>query len=148
MIIVDGGSTDDTEKIIVDFQNNGIPIKFFKYEAKKGPGPARVHGISLARGKYIAFIDSDDIWHPNKLESQFNFMDRNNFKFTYTKYFIIEKSGKKRLGPALWLNYTFSSYFKKRGIGNSSVMIDKDLFDKISSDISYSGFTRRYISMA
>jgi len=70
VIVVDDGSTDNTEEVIKEFQRKDERIKYIKHEKNKGGSAARNTGIKAARGKYIAFQDSDDEWLPEKLEKQ------------------------------------------------------------------------------
>ena len=66
-------------------------IKFYSNPKRIGAGPSRNKGIDIANGKYIAFIDADDVWKTEKLENQICFMDKNNLDFTHTSYEIIDK---------------------------------------------------------
>jgi len=75
LLIVDDGSTDNTKNIVKDFLNDKR-IKYY-YQENSGPAVARNYGISKASGKYLAFLDSDDLWKPNKLEIQFNHLNKN-----------------------------------------------------------------------
>ena len=75
LLIVDDGSTDNTKNIVKDFLNDKR-IKYF-YQDNYGPAVARNYGISKASGKYLAFLDSDDLWKPNKLELQLNYLKNN-----------------------------------------------------------------------
>jgi glycosyltransferase involved in cell wall biosynthesis len=70
LIVVDDASTDNTKEIINEFLHKSQQIHYIKQDKNRGPSAARNVGISKARGEYIAFLDSDDIWHPEKL-SQF-----------------------------------------------------------------------------
>lgn len=98
MIIVDDGSQDMSPMIIREYSEKDSRIKFLltnlvKYpKLIKGPGSARNTGIEYATGEYIAFLDSDDLWHPEKLEKQIGFMSKNTYKFTYTWYDIIDEN--------------------------------------------------------
>ena len=74
LIIVDDGSIDNTEDIIKEFQKKDERIKYIRYEKNKGGAAARNTGIKNAKGKYIAFLDSDDEWLPEKLEKQIKTM--------------------------------------------------------------------------
>jgi glycosyltransferase involved in cell wall biosynthesis len=69
LVIVNDGSSDSTEAIIHEYQNKGYPI-IYQYQDNKGLGASRNEALKLSRGDYIAFIDHDDIWLPEKLEKQ------------------------------------------------------------------------------
>ena len=86
LIIVDDCSTDNTVEIIKSF--NDERIKFFTNGKNSGAAISRNKGLREAKGKWIAFLDSDDIWIPTKLEEQLNFMVENKYDFTYTDYRI------------------------------------------------------------
>ena len=94
MIIVDDLSTDNTEQIVKKYLKNDKRIKFFSLPKKGGASEARNKAISEAKGKYIAFLDSDDIWKKEKLENQISFMENNNIDFSYTDYEYIDEQGK------------------------------------------------------
>jgi len=82
LIIIDDGSTDGTGSLLR--QRYGQRIHYI-YQENKGRSEARNHGIRLATGKYIAFLDSDDIWKPNKLAQQLEFMQSNpQYGLTHT----------------------------------------------------------------
>lgn len=87
LIIVDDCSIDKTEEIIKGFLSDDR-IRFFKNERNSGAALSRNYALRVARGKWVAFLDSDDIWHPEKLEKQLRFMKENDYKFTYTDYRI------------------------------------------------------------
>ena len=73
VIVVDDGSTDNTEEVIKEFQKKDERIKYVRHEKNKGGSAARNTGIKAARGAYIAFLDSDDEWLPEKLKKQMKF---------------------------------------------------------------------------
>ncbi len=140
IIVVDGGSTDATKTIVLDFKKQKRNIRFETFLEESGPGPAREYAISIANGDYFAFIDADDLWNESKLDLQLTFMLQRKILFSYTKYNLLDDSGVRKSGPILWKNYDYYSYFRKRGIANSSVIIKKDLFYQIPSKPHYSGF--------
>lgn len=86
LIIVDDCSTDDTVEKIMEF--NDPRIKLFFNEHNSGAAVSRNRALREATGKWIAFQDSDDIWHPTKLEKQLDFMIKNDYAFTCTDYRI------------------------------------------------------------
>ena len=75
LLIVDDGSTDNTKNLVKNFLNDKR-IKYY-YQKNYGPATARNYGILKASGMYLAFLDSDDIWKPNKLELQLNHLKKN-----------------------------------------------------------------------
>lgn len=86
LIIVDDCSTDNSIEIIQSF--NEPRIKLYQNPTNSGAAISRNYALREAKGKWIAFLDSDDKWHPQKLEKQIKFMRDNNYSFTYTDYQI------------------------------------------------------------
>ena len=87
LIIVDDCSTDNTDEIVGEFLSDER-IKYLKNEKNSGAAISRNYALREARGKWIAFLDSDDLWLPEKLEKQLAFMVENGYKFSYTDYMI------------------------------------------------------------
>lgn len=95
MIIVDDVSSDNSVNIIKEYQANDKRIKLFQLEKQGGASIARNYALKQAKGKYIAFLDCDDLWYPEKLDKQINYMENNNIDFCYNDYeYIDEKSVK------------------------------------------------------
>lgn len=92
LIIVDDCSTDNTDEVVEHYLFDKR-VNYIKNETNKGAALSRNKALAEAKGKYIAFLDSDDLWLPNKLEKQISFMKQNNYAFTYTKYSEIEENG-------------------------------------------------------
>ena len=92
MIIVDDLSTDNTVKIVKKYSNKDKRIKLIALDKKGGASVARNKAISKAKGKYIAFLDGDDLWKKDKLEKQIKFMEDNNVYFSYTDYSYIDEN--------------------------------------------------------
>ena len=101
LIIVDDCSTDNTDEILAQIEDNRI--RYLKNERNSGAAVSRNKALREARGQWIAFLDSDDLWMPEKLEKQIRFMKRNNYAFSYTNYEEIDvegnKTGVKITGP-------------------------------------------------
>lgn len=95
MIIVDDCSNDNTDEVIADFLND-TRIKYLKNSVNNGAAFCRNYALREAKGKWIAFLDSDDLWTSDKLEKQLKFMVENNYKFSYTKYIEIDESGQEK----------------------------------------------------
>lgn len=94
LIIVDDCSTDDSDKIISNFLNDKR-IKYFKNSKNSGAAVSRNKALREAKGKWIAFLDSDDLWAEEKLYKQLKFMIDNKYDFSYTNYFEINEDDKK-----------------------------------------------------
>ncbi|MFW6271393.1 MAG: glycosyltransferase family 2 protein [Bacillota bacterium] len=93
IIIVDDCSTDNGVNIVKKYQKNNDRIKLIELEKNSGAAIARNTAIKNANGRYIAFLDSDDLWHPDKLKKQIQFMQKNDYAFTYTNYQKMTESG-------------------------------------------------------
>lgn len=87
LIIVDDCSTDNTDKVIHAFLPDSR-IRYFKNKKNTGAAISRNKGLQLAKGQWVAFLDSDDIWLPTKLEKQIGFMITNGYVFSFTDYQI------------------------------------------------------------
>ena len=112
LLIVDDGSTDDTDAIISSFDDPRI--RYFKNETNSGAAICRNLALREAKGRWIAFLDSDDIWLPEKLEKQIAFMKKNDYDFSYTGYYEINEeslptgthiSGPSKIGKAGMFRY-------------------------------------------
>lgn len=91
MIIVDDCSKDDTDAVVSRFSDPRI--RYLKNEKNSGAAVSRNRALREAKGKWIAFLDSDDLWEPTKLEKQIRFMEEKNCHFSYTNYTEIDDDG-------------------------------------------------------
>lgn len=107
MIISDDCSTDDTLKVIEPYLNSDARIKYICNDKNSGAAITRNNALRVAQGRWIAFLDSDDLWMPEKLEQQIAFMESNDYAFSYHEYEEISEageplgvyvSGKRRVG--------------------------------------------------
>ena len=96
MIIVDDCSKDNSTKIVEKKKKKDRRIKLYRNEINKGVSYTRNRAIDLSQGKYIAFLDSDDLWKKEKLEKQIKFMEEKNVVLSYTAYEKINEDGSKR----------------------------------------------------
>ena len=132
MIIVDDVSTDNSLSIITSFCKQDSRIKLHKLSENSGAAIARNKAISLASGGFIAFLDSDDLWLPTKLEFQLDFMIKNNYPLSYTSYEIINENGtlaNKTINCKPKLDYNRMLYSNE--IGCLTAMYNKDILGKI-----------------
>lgn len=93
LIIVDDCSTDNTDLVVDSIEDSRI--KYIKNNKNSGAAFSRNRALREATGKWIAFLDSDDLWYPQKLEKQISFMKKNKFYFSYTNYEEIDEEGKR-----------------------------------------------------
>ncbi|MFD2628873.1 glycosyltransferase family 2 protein [Oceanobacillus kapialis] len=93
MVIVDDCSQDNTVEIVTEISKTDDRIKLFVLEENSGSAIARNTAMDLAKGKYIAFLDSDDLWMPEKLEHQVAFMQEKDIAFSFTKYVWMREDG-------------------------------------------------------
>lgn len=92
LIIIDDCSNDGTEDILNDFTDTRI--RYYKNELNYGAAISRNRALQIARGRWIAFLDSDDLWHPEKIEKQLRFMKENDFAVSCCGYAVIDRDGK------------------------------------------------------
>lgn len=92
LIIVDDCSTDGTDEIVKQIKDDRI--KYLKNDMNSGAAISRNKALAFASGRWIAFLDSDDIWLSNKLEKQISFMEKNGYCFSYTCYTEIDEASK------------------------------------------------------
>ena len=95
LLLIDDASTDRSAEIIYKYLNNEKRIVYVKLQENKGAAYARNKGIEYSKGQYIAFLDSDDLWLPEKLERQYCFMKKNHILFSCCYYEQINEDGMK-----------------------------------------------------
>lgn len=133
LLIVDDCSTDGSYELIHKYACKDSRLKYFKTDAPSGsPALPRNIGIKNAQGKYIAFLDSDDLWLPNKLEEQVTFLEENHYDFVYSNYEKVSWEG-KRANRIVCVRST-SSYWdtlESCGIPCLTVLLRKTLIEDI-----------------
>lgn len=130
LIIVDDCSTDNTCDILSQIHDDRI-IRISN-TSNSGAAICRNKALKIARGKWIAFLDSDDLWHPEKLEKQISFMRANGYHFTYTNYEEMSEQGMREniivTGP---LCITKRGMFNYCWPGCLTVMYDAEYIGKV-----------------
>lgn len=125
LLIVDDCSTDNTDEVVRPFLSDER-IRYLKNEKNSGAAVSRNRALREAKGKWIAFLDSDDLWMPEKLERQINFMEKNGYHFSYTNYAEIDVEGKRNgitvTGPK---RITKTGFFNYCWPGCLTVMYDR-----------------------
>ena len=108
-------------------------IKIINNNKRLGAGLSRNKGIEQSNGKYIAFIDADDTWAPDKLKDQISFMKKNNYQISHTSYFIVDEK-KKIIGQRKARNLlSVNEVLKSCDIGLSTVIIEKKVIVKTNT---------------
>lgn len=130
LIVVDGGSRDDTMSIVARYAERDPRIRLIRNYNDRGPAHARATGVRAANGVYIAFLDGDDIWLPNKIGTQLNFMESGNYDFSYTYYGRISPRGEKlHCAIPAYGEYGYWKALAFRGIGTLTVMLRRSLLN-------------------
>ena len=138
LLIVDGRSPDGTRDIISEFSHSDCRVRLIDNANDDGPGQARNYGLRYAKGDYVAFLDADDLWLPNKLSSQLDFMIRNKYRFSFTRYKTLSPNGVISVASMGGKkSNTYDQYLCRRGIANSTVMLHNsvvtpEMFDSIN----------------
>ena len=94
LIIVDDCSPDNTDDVVKPYLSDER-IRYLKNEKNSGAAVSRNRALREAKGKWIAFLDSDDLWMPEKLQKQVRFMEKNGYRFSYTNYAEIDTEDKR-----------------------------------------------------
>lgn len=132
MIIVDDVSPDNSNEIIEEYIRKDDRIKLIMLEKNSGPAVARNRAIEEARGRYIAFLDADDLWKPEKLEKQIKFMQEKDCALSYSAYETMSEDGVKLntvISPPNILTYT--ELLKSNRIGCLTAMYDTNKIGKV-----------------
>ena len=130
ILLIDDCSKDNSAQIIKEFQKYDNRTKYIKLKKNSGASVSRNEGIRNAKGRFIAFVDSDDIWKPEKLEIQIKYMLKENLGFTFTSYRYMKENGEltnKIAKAPSKINY--NGLLKNTIIGCSTVVIDREIVD-------------------
>ena len=130
LIIVDDENSEESKYLLDKIKIKHKNIKIFSTKNNIGPGFARNLGIEKSKGKFIAFLDSDDYWHKAKIEKQMIFLKKNNIDICYTGYSVFSNNKtiyKPKIPP--FMNYY--NFLKECPICCSSVIIKKKIFNSL-----------------
>ncbi|WP_296400675.1 glycosyltransferase family 2 protein [Acidaminococcus timonensis] len=130
LLIIDDCSPETMKDIADSFHDERI--KYIRLLKNSGVAAARNMGISQAKGRYIAFLDSDDFWLPEKLEKQLQFMQNNGYAFTYTWYRQFEDDPAHPIRLVKTKNFVdYRKLLRGNDIGCLTVMIDRKQIPEI-----------------
>ena len=128
LVLVDDCSKDSSSEIIEKFQNSDDRIRYIKLEKNSGAAISRNTGIKNAKGRFIAFVDSDDLWEKTKLEKQIEYMLRENIGFSFTSYRYMRENGEKTTKVAKApKKIDYEGLLKNTIIGCSTVVLDRKI---------------------
>lgn len=133
LLVVDDQSTDNTADRIETIAEQDERVKFIQLSTNSGAAVARNTAIEQASGKYLAFLDSDDVWERDKLEKQLNFMEKNEYTFTCTPYDKIDEHGNRMgsiVNPKKTMDY---DGVLKDCPGNSTIVYNAEKLGKFYS---------------
>lgn len=134
MIIVDDYSSDKSYEIALDYSKKDSRIKVIRNETNLGAAISRNRAIDIAKGEYITFLDSDDLWEPKKLELQLHFMQDNNCDFSFTRYNLIDENNQSLNKTARIIKkLTYYKYLHHCYTGCLTVMYRFDIAKDIRS---------------
>lgn len=131
-LIVDDCSTDNSWQLIQKYAEKDERIKIYRLDKNSGPGVARNHAIKEAKGKYIAFLDSDDIWVPYRLERHVSFMMTGKYQFSHSSYGFLSQDGKvlSKIYVVRKEPVTYRYLLKKTDISCLTAVYDQELIGK------------------
>ncbi len=131
MIIVDDCSTDNTVNIVTKLSAEDPRIKILVQEVNSGAAKARTKAMQAGSGRFVAYLDADDIWKPNKLERQVAFMKEKKCGFSCASYEVIDDEGRpknKYIHMLPQVNY--KGYLVNNLLQTVGIMVDTTIVDK------------------
>lgn len=131
LLVTDDCSTDDSQAIVRRYAERDGRIRLFSLEKNSGAAVARNRSIREARGRFIAFCDSDDRWYPEKLERQLRFMREKDCALSYTSYMVCDEQD-RTLGIVVCTHrVSFASLKRDDGIGCLTAVYDTEKVGKV-----------------
>lgn len=135
LLVLDDGSKDNTLQIIEEFSRKDSRIKAFPNRKNMGVSATRNRGIELASGDWIAFLDSDDMWEPLKLEKQFEVVENKSVEFLFTGSSYVNEEGEPFKGLfEIPEKVTYKKLRNQNVISCSSVLVKKKYFENIKME--------------
>ncbi|MCP9451737.1 MAG: glycosyltransferase [Nitrospira sp.] len=127
MLVVDDGSPDKTAELVADLARHDSRIRLIR-QRNSGPAMARQQALDAAQGRYIAFLDADDLWLPQKLDRQLAFMRERHAAISFTQFRRISADG-TRIGHLVSIPdcLDYRGLLKRTAIATSTVIVDRHL---------------------
>lgn len=130
MLLVDDGSSDGTKQIIEEYVKQDSRIKYIELKENCGAAVARNVALERSSGRFIAYLDADDLWHKDKLQKQIDFMLTNNYGFTCTDYEKIDEKGNTLKRIKIPKKVTYDLFLRNTIIQTVGVMVDTKLANR------------------
>lgn len=127
LLVTDDCSTDNSREIVKRYADKDPRIKLLCLDRNQGAGVARNNSVRVAKGRFIAFCDSDDRWTPDKLERQLRFMAENGYVLTYTSYDTCDESGRIIGFVECLPRINYATILRDNGIGCLTAIYDASL---------------------
>lgn len=138
LLVLDDGSSDDTLVIAQRLALEDNRIRVVPNKNNMGVAKTRNHGFELCRGEYVALLDSDDYWHPEKLEVQLALMRKTGADLGYCSYAIVDAAGDKtRADYLVPPTVDFADLLRQNVIGCSTVMLSNAVYKKYRFDTDF-----------
>lgn len=139
-LLVDDQSTDLSAQIISDYQAKDARIRLITLPKNSGAAVARNEGLRQAKGQYIAFIDSDDMWEHTKLAKQIAFMQKQKVAFTYTSFSLVDETGMTiKAKTTIPSQLSYYDLLKNTAIACSTVVIDQSIVGRFQMPLVRKG---------
>jgi teichuronic acid biosynthesis glycosyltransferase TuaG len=137
LLIVDDGSPDETANVVLPFAAKDPRVRLIR-QANAGPAMARQKALDQARGRYVAFLDADDLWLPEKLALQLDHMAQRNAAISYTSFCRIHADG-SGMGQRIRIpaQLTYSQLLGNTALATSTVIIDRMVAGEFSMTKTY-----------
>ncbi|MCK2183001.1 glycosyltransferase family 2 protein [Halomonas getboli] len=131
LLVVDDASSDASLSLVKEKIGEDARVRVHAFEENKGAAVARNHAISKAKGRYIAFLDSDDLWLPGKLKTQLDFMKKNNASFVFSSYRRVDELGDEIGVVKAPEKAAYNDILKSCSIGCLTVVYDTSVLGKV-----------------
>jgi len=138
VIVIDDASTDGTSDCLASLAVQDRRIRLFRNEGNLGVANTRNRGFTLSQGRYIALLDGDDLWLPDKLEKQLALMKQTDCDFSYTAYSFIDETGQAFGKPySVLVSVSFQQLIRENIIGCSTVVCKAGLLKQYNMRPEY-----------
>lgn len=138
LLVIDDGSTDSTPEIVETLASVDARIKLIRNPVNIGVAKTRNKGFVLSRGHFVALLDSDDVWYPNKLEKQLLLAQKTGAEIIYCSYAIVDENGQKKCADFIVPDQIdYDGMLVKSVVSCSTAMLSREIVDNYSFRADY-----------